>query len=93
MATNLNPTWDRATKRWVKIYRGRKLCLGYGKSKTDRQSHQSALEPFDLEKAKTDREAKPFAAEYESRQTTTGKTRCRSRALHRSGSRVDPRCT
>ena len=65
MATDLKLTWDKATKRWVKIYRGRKLYLGYGKSKTDRQSYQLALEQFEIEKAKIDAEAKPFADDYE----------------------------
>ena len=67
MATTLKLTWDKVTKRWCKVYRGRKLYLGYGKSKSDLKSYQLALEQFDLRRADIEREAeasKPYRAEY-----------------------------
>ena len=67
MATTLKLTWDKATKRWCKVFRGRKLYLGYGKSKSDLASYQLALEQFDIKRAEidSDQEAnKPHRAEY-----------------------------
>ena len=68
MATDRKLTWDKATKRWVKIYKGKKLYLGYGKGKTDNQSYLLALDEFERRRAKIDQETeanKPYRSQYE----------------------------
>jgi integrase len=67
MATTLKLTWDKSTKRWVKVYKGRKLYLGNGKRKDDVKSYLAALDEFARLKAEIDEQAegsKPHYAEY-----------------------------
>lgn len=67
MATVRTLTWHKATKRWKKIYKGRTLYLGYGKSKSDDESYRAALEQFAIKRAEIDAEleqTKPHADDY-----------------------------
>ena len=57
MARERKLTWDKATKRWCKIYRGHKLYLGYGRGKSDEQSYQLALDEFERRRTEIDEQA------------------------------------
>lgn len=68
MAAKLKLTWDKKSKRWKKVYRGKQYYFPYGTSKTDRIGYQRALEEWNKLKTELDANAdktKPHRFAYE----------------------------
>jgi integrase len=68
MARQYQLTWDKSRKRWKKIYKGHQLYFHFGKSKTDPEGYQQALDAFKQKKAAIDLDiaaASPHRGHYE----------------------------
>ena len=61
-------TWEKATKRWSKVYRGKKYYFPFGASKSDESGYRLAVEAWEQKKRELVQSAdsdKPHRDDYE----------------------------